>query len=206
MIVNCTTKLLKRKSPRLAGVIFCYNYRKGEEAMEQLSNNEQQDQALNQFEGLSQDREYAEKVKQETFYSGIFVNREELYNKAPAHLKNTIEKPHVTTNFAPDETQLHLESLGSESKITAIGYGNNGKNEGLLVKVESDDPIIQKAIDSVKVPHITLSYSDGSHPMYTSDLEFTPLSEPFELSGEYCLHLKNDTLINNGDTLRQTII
>lgn len=149
------------------------------------------------FNILAREREFAEQVKDKVFYAGLFVDREELYKNAPAHLENTIEKPHVTTNFAPDETQLHLDELGSDAKIFAIGYGNNGKNEGLLVRVEADDPAIQKAVDTIKVPHITLSFSNDSHPKYTSDLDFSPLEHPFELDGTYCLHMKDDSLVDN---------
>ena len=146
---------------------------------------------------------FLESVKEKTFYAGLFVNREELYQKAPAHLEHTVEKPHVTTKFAPETIDLHLDQLGSGAKITAIGYGNNGKNEGLLVKVEADDPIIQAAVDKLRNPHITLSYSEGSHPKDTVDLDFTPLKEEdqFEIPGIYSLHLKDDSLVDSPDKL-----
>lgn len=145
------------------------------------------------FESVTEEREFAEKVKDKAFYTGIFVDREELYNKFPAHLENSVEKPHVTINFAPNETQLHLEELGSDAKVFAVGYGNNGKNEGLLVKVETDNPVLEKAIKDIEVPHITLSCSNDSHPMYTSKLEFSPLETPVELfkHNSYCIHLKD---------------
>lgn len=151
------------------------------------------------FESIEKDRELVEKAKGRAFYTGIFVDREELYNNFPAQLKNPVENPHVTINFAPNETQLHLEELGSDARVFAIGYGNDGKNEGLLVKVETDNPVLEKAIKNIEVPHITLSCSDGSHPMYTSRLEFSPLKTPVELSKRnlYCIHLKDD---NDGVT------
>ena len=165
----------------------------------------------NSFETLSRDREFLERVKEKTSYTGLFVDRNELYDKAPAHLENIVENPHVTTNFAPDETQLHLDELGSKARIFAVGYGNNGKNEGLLVKVESDDPVIQAAVDAIDTPHITLSCSNDSHAMYTAGLEFSPLEEPFEIDGEYCLYLKSEAgeglgdLVNNIDSLKKSI-
>ena len=131
----------------------------------------------------------AEKFNQQmsimTYYSGLFVNRDELYQACSPKLEKTVDEPHITINFRPEAKQLHLDQVGSNAKITAIGYGNDGKNEGLLVKVESDDPKIQAAVDEVAVPHITLSYSEDSHPMYTSGLEFTPLEQPFEITGTY---------------------
>lgn len=178
---------------------------------EKLNSDTLQKDNQSSFEALAGDRDLAERVKNETFYAGLFVDREELYKNAPAHLKNTIENPHVTTKFAPNEMDLHLDELGTKAKIFAIGYGNNGKNEGLLVKVEAEDPVIQKAIDNVETPHITLSYSDDSHPKYTSDLEFTPIEQPFELTGEYCLYLKDNQhkrdshLLNNTEDIQSII-
>lgn len=171
-----------------------YNFDKNEQEISQQS----------PFDILSQDRLEAERVKDKVFYAGLFVDRDELYEKAPAHLKNTVEKPHVTTKFAPDVPDLHLDQLGTNAKIIAIGYGNNGKNEGLLVRIEADDPVIQKAVDALRNPHITLSCSDDSHPMYTIDLDFTPIAEEnqFELSGTYSLHMKDDSLVDNRDQLR----
>ena len=165
------------------------------------------------FESISEEREFVEKVKDKAFYTGIFVEKEELYSKFPAQLKNSVENPHITINFAPNETQLHLEELGSEARVFAVGYGNNGKNEGLLVKVESENPIINKAIKDIKVPHITLSYSDDSHPMYTSGLTFSPFERPVELSGynSYCIHLKDGKdgvtgpLVNSIEELKKHI-
>ena len=153
----------------------------------------------NPFDELAERRAFLEKVKEATFYEGFFVDREELYRRAPAHLEHSVEKPHVTTKFAPDVPDLHLEQLGDKVKIVVIGYANNGKNEGFLVRIESDDPGIQAIVDRIRNPHITLSYSEGSHPKDTIDLNFQPLrkEEQFELTGTYCLHLKDDRLVDN---------
>ncbi|MBR0460698.1 hypothetical protein IJI91_01765 [Candidatus Saccharibacteria bacterium] len=172
-------------------------------------------QSPSPFEALVAEREFAEKIKDKVFYAGVFVNREELYDKTGAKLKNTVEKPHVTTNFQPNETQLHLDSLGSGVRIFAIGYGNNGKNEGLLVKVVAEDPEIQTAIDKIEKPHITLSSSEDSHPMYTPealglDDEGNPVKgfrafgedEQFEIDGKYGLYMKkDDAVVEDRNTL-----
>ena len=165
------------------------------------------------FQELAERRSFLEKVKEETFYAGFFVDREELYGRAAAlrkivggesgidatQLVHTVEKPHVTTKFAPEVSDLHIDELGSAAKITVIGYGNDGINEGFLVKVAADDPVMQAVLDKVRNPHITLSYSEGGHPKDTVDLDFRPLKEEdrFELAGKYCLHLKNNKLIDS---------
>ena len=167
---------------------------------ELLSERSQQNQSPN---SLAEYGAFLEGVREKTFYAGLFVNREELYQKAPAHLEHAIEKPHVTTKFAPEAIDLHLDQLGSGAKIIAIGYGNNGKNEGLLVKVEADDPIIQAAVDKLRNPHITLSYSEGAHPKDTAALDFIPLEgeDQFEIPGIYSLHLKDNSLVDNPNQL-----
>ena len=165
----------------------------------------EQDAGAGQFEELAKERDFAEKIKEEVFYAGAFVNRDELYGKTGSKLENTVEKPHVTTNFQPDETQLHLDALGSGVKMIAVGYGNNGRNEGLLVKVVAEDPEIQAALDKLEKPHITLSSSNDSHPMYTpealgTDEDGNPVEgyrefledEQFEIMGNYGLYMKKD--------------
>lgn len=166
---------------------------------------ERDDEVDDGFEELVKERELMEKTRKKTFYAGIFVDKDELYGKAEPTLKNTVENPHVTTNFKPDETQLHIDSLGSEAKIFAIGYGDNGKNQGLLVRVEADDPAIQEAIDKLEKPHITLSYSDDSHPKDTVDLDFEPIEEQFEIDGDYGLFMNGGKIMHERSKLESYI-
>lgn len=141
-----------------------------------------------EFNNASKEEQDAELLRENIFYDGIFIDPDELYGKAPASLAKTIETPHVTTVFHPNKTEeLHLASLGSGARIMAIGYGNDGKNEGLLVRVEADDPDVQAACDKLEVPHITLSIAEGAAAKDTANLEFTPLEEPIELFGRYGL-------------------
>ena len=139
------------------------------------------------LEFMSEPAKRAERIWPKVFYAGLFVDPEDLYGKIHPTLEKTIECPHVTTQFKPNAEQLHLDQLGSGAKIYAIGYGNDGKNEGLLVRVEADDPVIQQACDELKTPHITLSVSKNGQPKDTVNLEFSPLETPFELTGEYGL-------------------
>jgi hypothetical protein len=120
-----------------------------------------------------------------------FIDADDLYSKAPSLLENRVKTPHVTTCFRPKEAdELNLNSLGKDVRISAIGYGNNGKNEGLLAKLESDDPETQKACDKVEKPFITLSLAPGARATDTGSLEFVTLDEPIELTGKYGLFMQ----------------
>ena len=139
------------------------------------------------FEFMSDEAKKAELVRQKTVYAGLFLDPNDLYQKAQPTLEKPIKAPHITTSFKPTLEQLNLEQIGSGAKITAIGYGNDGKNEGLLVKIEADDPEIQKACDAVETPHITLSLGKDALAKNTAFLDFQPLEKPIELTGTYGL-------------------
>ena len=134
---------------------------------------------------MSDAEKMSEQMAIRTFYSGLFVDNNAVLANIQPQLKNVIPDMHVTTNFQPGGKEVRLDQVGTQAKITAIGYGNDGKNEGLLVKVEAEDPEIQAAIDVVPVPHITLSVADDAHPKDTDKLDFKPLEKPFEITGTY---------------------
>ena len=131
----------------------------------------------------------AEKIRDIIIYTGTFVDANELYQKYPPKLDQPTAEPHVTAVFRPqDDAQLHLGDLGAEVRITPIGYANNGMNEGILVKCESDDQNIQTVLDGIRVPHITLSCSKDGNPVDTGKLEFELFDEPDkkeEIKGYY---------------------
>ena len=103
-------------------------------------------------------------------YEGFFV-KEDL----PSKLAKNIEYKHITTEFKP--AHPHEDLYGITAKFAIIGYGNDDKNEGYLVKLvscESDELV--ELFNSISVPHITLSTStsiDGK-PVNTKNLEFKP--------------------------------
>ena len=139
------------------------------------------------FEFMSPSEKEKELIRPKVLYAGLFVDPNELYRKVQPTLEKPIEIPHITTAFKPDLSQLHLDQLGNDAKITAIGYGNDGKNEGLLVKIEADDPELQATCDTLETPHITLSVSDEGRAKDTAFLDFSPLEHPFEITGRYGL-------------------
>ena len=153
------------------------------------------------YKNMTDEEREVELMREKVLYAGIFLEPESLYSKAPATLARRITQPHITTGFRPGAEQLHLGQLGSSAKIIAVGYGNDGKNEGLLVQIEAEDPEIQAACDALEKPHITLSIAKGAAAKNTANLEFAPLDEPIELTGRYGLFV-HGKVIDNYDELK----
>lgn len=152
------------------------------------------------FDSLTEEDKKKELIRERTLYSGIFVNSENLHQKIHPSLEKVIMQPHVTTNFRPETIQdLKINQLGKKVRIIATGYANNGKNEGLLVRIETDDPVLQEACNKIKNPHITLSIDKFARAKDTIDLPFKPLEEEFELTGEYGLSCFNKIIHSEND-------
>jgi hypothetical protein len=73
----------------------------------------------------------------------------------------------------------------------------------LLVKVEADDPVIQGACDALYAPHITLSISEAGQAKDTAFLDFKPLEEPIELTGNYGLFIQGKVISDATDLDKQ---
>lgn len=165
------------------------------------------------FETLLRDRELAEYAKDQIIYTGLFIDPDELYSNFPPHLSHRIRDPHVTVAYRPGADKVFLDSLGSKANIHAIGYGNNGKNEGLLVEISAEDPAIQKTLEERIAPddksgelkrvplHVTLSIAEGAKAVSTRDLDFVPLDNPIDLTGSFKLFGKDGTLIPDKETI-----
>lgn len=120
-------------------------------------------------------------------YTGWFIDFDKL-NKALESINRTklekeIKNPHVTLHFRP--RNAYEEFFGDKATIKIIGYGNDGINEGVNVKIESNNKTLQNEINEVEVTHITLSTSKKGKPVNTSKLDFKPLQTPIEITGIY---------------------
>ena len=101
-------------------------------------------------------------------YEGFFI-RETL----PHKLAKDIEYKHITTAFRPNH--VHEDLYGTEAKFMIIGYGNDGKNEGYLVKLVScESQVLIDLFNNISIPHITLSTSIEGKPVDTANIQFTP--------------------------------
>lgn len=188
------------------------NYDNGYNFDEKVDNNPEE----TSFESLAKDRELADYIKNEVIYTGLFIDPNEIYSKFPPILYHKIRDPHITVAYRPDSSRVFLDSLDSEAKIRVIGYGNDGKNEGLLAEVLSGDPAIQKAVkeniladennkhqEGPLPVHITLSLDEGASAYGTRKLNFRPLKTPVELTGNYKLFRNDGALISNKETAQE---
>ncbi len=119
-------------------------------------------------------------------YIGCFVDRETLLRcvrtVSTGHLERLIEAPHITFVFEPDTADESL--FGEKIRVRAVGYGNNGDNEGLKVEIYAENKKIASMADEIEVPHITLSVGKKGRAYDTRYLEFSDI-EPFVLDGVF---------------------
>ncbi len=119
-------------------------------------------------------------------YVGCFVNLQELQaaikGLRKSALKNDIQAPHITFAYRPQEVDPSL--FGKTIQIKLIGYGNDGENEGLKVRLHSSEPRLQLMIEQIAVPHITIAVSDEGRPVNTKRLQFEAIA-PIEMEGKY---------------------
>ena len=120
-------------------------------------------------------------------YTGVFFNKEELLKKVEflgeERLERVIADPHVTFAFRPKTVDTSL--FGEKVTVEAVGYGNNGKNEGLVVTLKSNNSKIMEMSKVIPVPHITLSVSADGKPVDTWALAFLEMKEPFIIEGTF---------------------
>lgn len=158
------------------------------------------------------DDELANYAKDQIVYAGLFFDPEEIYSQFPPNLAHRIRDPHVTTAYRPGVDKLFLNHLGSDAIIRAVGYGNDGQNEGLLVEIVAAPQIIQKTLEEQVIPdgaggykpfptHITLSIAEGAKAVNTRNLKFERLANPVDFTGIYKFFGKNGTLISDEGTI-----
>lgn len=119
-------------------------------------------------------------------YLGCFFTACDFQNKVRSIRRNPLERdiqaPHVTFAYRPQKVDESL--FGKNIHITVIGYGNDGENEGVKVRLYASDPVLQSMIEKIEVPHITIAVSSTGKPVNTRYLEFEEI-EPFDLVGNY---------------------
>lgn len=110
-------------------------------------------------------------------YEGFFVIGGNLSSK----LEKSIDFQHITTEFRPSKTHQHL--YGCKAVFQATMYGNDGNNEGCLVKLlrieapnDTYENELRELYDAIPLPHITLSTSLDGKPINTKNIDFdTPI-------------------------------
>lgn len=118
-------------------------------------------------------------------YTGVFISENELYSVFKPKLSVFKGHPHITLSFRGGIESAHEEWLGEKVVVKVVGYGNNGKNEGLKVELKAQNAELQKYLDSFGEHHITLSCSRDSDPKFTANLSFEKIEKPTEFVGIY---------------------
>ncbi len=120
------------------------------------------------------------------YYIGCFFDKEEekrlLEHRQGPALEHRIGSLHVTVEYLPGQVDTSL--FGTEVEAIVTGYGNNGRNEGFSVEVSSADEDMQRLLDSIELPHITLSRAEDAESVGTKKLRFDPI-EPFSVKGKF---------------------
>jgi hypothetical protein len=112
-------------------------------------------------------------------YYGLFFNKQ-LFQP---DLSRAINKPHVTFCFEKGDTlELPEELSDMTASVTVIGYGNDGENEGYLVKL--NDPNLLRFYKGAKQMHITISLSNTGKAVSTASLLFKSIPQ-FTLTGKF---------------------
>ena len=119
-------------------------------------------------------------------YVGAFISRYKL-EQAIACIRRTplkcaVMNPHVTFEYKP--LHVDVELFGRYIDVRIVGYGCDGKNEGLAVEVFSEMPELKQKIERIPVPHITLSTSADGKAVNTRYLTFYDVP-PIAIAGTY---------------------
>lgn len=130
-------------------------------------------------------------------YIGCFFDYDELSGLVKSIRTNPLlnEKfnPHVTFKYMPDKVDVKL--FGTKVKVTVTGYGNNGENEGLKVSLSCENEVLNKMIEKIEVPHITLSVSKNGAAVNTRYVDFNDIPS-FEITGTYGGFTKGKVIIS----------
>ena len=114
-------------------------------------------------------------------YTGAFIDAKILNGAisflGKSRLAKLIEFPHVTFQFKPETVAESL--FGEKIYIKVLGYGNDGKNEGLRVEAFATNQLLADMINEISVPHITVSVSADGKPVDTAKLSFSPIPSFF---------------------------
>lgn len=109
-------------------------------------------------------------------------------------LNNRINNLHLTFKHAPSDDEIFNELLGKEFTIEIIGYGNDGHNAGLEVRLP--DELIEYYINTdnekLRAPHITTTLSNDAKAINTHKLSFKAFTNPIKITGIFAHYIQNE--------------
>ena len=77
-------------------------------------------------------------------------------------------------------------------------YANDGQNSGFQISLpkELENYYINydEELNTLKIPHVTASLSEGAKAVNTKNLEFIPLEKPIKIVGKFGLRIKENNV------------
>ena len=110
-------------------------------------------------------------------YTACFLDFNDMWDKishiTDGRYERVIRNPHITFLYKPHFTDYSL--IGEKVKVLITGYGYNDENEGLSVKVITDNKKLNALYESIEVPHITLTVKKCGQAVNTRYVDFYPI-------------------------------
>lgn len=133
-------------------------------------------------------------------YEGIFFSDEVekfIYSIDTNKLNEVNDKLHCTFKYNPLDDEIFNDIVGKKFTLYLIGYGNDGMNSGF--EVMFPDELKKYYINyneespfELKIPHITVSFSNDSEATGTSNLDFKLLAKPIKIEGKFGYWIKDE--------------
>ena len=122
-------------------------------------------------------------------YYGVFFDRADVSETADAlrdgqgafPLAKEIAMPHITFGFRRAVPFSFV--TGADVRVRCIGYGNDGRNEAILVSLD-DDCSFENAYRGVDAMHVTVSVSEGTAPSNSAYIPFAAVDGTHVLRGK----------------------
>lgn len=115
--------------------------------------------------------------KNEIHYTGLFLDLDYMWSKlehiTKGRFERVIKRPHITFLYKPTVADYSL--VGTVADIIVTGYGYDDENEGVSVKIETDNKELYRLFQNIDNPHITLTVHPEGHTVNTKNLAFYPV-------------------------------
>ena len=132
-------------------------------------------------------------------YEGLFFDDEYeklIFSLEGKHLGIVNDKLHCTFKYRPTEDEIFNDIAGEDFELCIVGYGNDGQNSAfkVILPLELQKYYINYDDEdgTLKVPHITVSLSEGAKAKDSKDLSFKDLKKPVKIKGRFGYFIKEE--------------
>ena len=142
----------------------------------------------------------------EIMYEGIFFSGEEaekIKSLDTNKLSRVNGRLHCTFKYKPKHEEIFDEIVGKQYEVEIVGYGNDCQNSGFSVILPKELKKYyinydEQNIESLKIPHITVSLAENAKAANTKNLDFKKLERPIRVTGTfgYCIRDKGKERIS----------